>query len=99
MVDKVKIHFFFSSTQAPSRAVKAVLDMSNLYYSHIELNLLHNDQRCEEFKIVNPNQNLPTLVDGDQRLDDSNEILKYLCTKYSNRGLPDYLYPKNDKKA
>ena len=96
-MQKVKISLFHSTSHAPSRAVKAVLDMSGLYYTHIELNLMNKDNKCEEFKIVNPNQNVPTLIDGDKRLDDSIEILKYLCTKYVDKGLPDHLYPVNDK--
>lgn len=96
-MDKVNITFYHSSTQGPSRAVKALMDMSDLFYTHIELNLMNNDHKCPEFKIINPNCRVPTLMDGNERLDNSNQILKYLCTKYANKGIPDYLYPSSDK--
>jgi glutathione S-transferase len=47
--------------------------------------------QTEAYTALNPNQLVPTLVDGDLVLWESNVIVRYLCAKYS----PGVLYPSS----
>jgi len=47
------------------------------------------EHRSSEYLQINPNHQVPTLIDGDIKIHESNAILRYLCTKH---GLSDW-YP------
>jgi glutathione S-transferase len=45
-----------------------------------------------EYSIINPNQQVPTLIDGDLKIHESNAILRYLCLKHDLKNwYPDEL--------
>jgi glutathione S-transferase len=74
-----------------SRRVVAVLHHLRLDCELQALNLGKGEQMQPDFLNLNPNHMIPTLVDGDFVLWESNAIMQYLCSK-----APDNrLYPAN----
>lgn len=71
-------HFPFSPN---SRKVVAVLQHLKLDCEFEVIDLSKGEQMNPEFVKLNPNHAIPTLVDGDFVLWESNAILIYLCSK------------------
>lgn len=74
-----------------SRRVIAVLHHLGLECELQVVDLLKGEQMQPEFLTLNPNHMIPTLVDGDFVLWESNAIMQYLCAKVSD----NLLYPAN----
>lgn len=70
-----------------SRKVIAVLHHLSLACDYQVLDLSQREQLTPEFKALNPNHMIPTLVDDDFILWESNAIMQYLCTKVPNNTL------------
>jgi glutathione S-transferase len=64
-----------------SRRVLAVLDHLGLGCELVPVDLFRGEQMRPEFVALNPNHMIPTLVDGDFVLWESNAIMQYLCSK------------------
>lgn len=64
-----------------SRRVWAVINHLDLECELIPLDLAKGEQMSPEFIAINPNHQIPTLVDGDFILWESNAIMTYLCDK------------------
>lgn len=77
-----------------SRKVVALLHHLNLDCDLELVDLSKGEQMQPEFLSLNPNHMIPTLVDGDFVLWESNAIMQYLCTKVPN----NTLWPVNDYK-
>ena len=75
---------------------KVRLALSNLKidYEWIQVNLIAREQREDWFLKLNPNGKVPTLVDDDFSIWESNAILLYLGRKFS----PNNLIPQDIKK-
>ncbi|MDD5215595.1 MAG: glutathione S-transferase family protein [Methylococcales bacterium] len=76
-----------------SRRVVAVLHHLNLECELHPLDLMQREQMQPEFLNLNPNHMIPTLVDGDFVLWESNAIMQYLCSKAPN----NTLFPVNPR--
>lgn len=61
-------------------------------FKHIDLRTAEHQK--EQYKIINPRQVVPFLVDGDVKICESRAIAIYLISKYGNGSEP--LYPLND---
>lgn len=70
-----------------SRRVVAVLHHLGLDCELKALDLIKGEQMQEDFLQLNPNHMIPTLVDGDFVLWESNAIMQYLCSKVADTGL------------
>lgn len=77
-----------------SRRVVAVIHHLGLECELIALDLTKGEHLTPEFISLNPNHMIPTLVDGDTVLWESNAIMQYLCGKVGD----DSLWPKDPKK-
>jgi len=73
-----------------SHKVRAVAGHLGLELDEQVVNLLEGDQKDPEFLALNPNGMVPTLVDGDYVLWESNAIMQYLAATAPNNSLwPD----------
>lgn len=75
----VLYHFPFSQH---ARRVVSLLIEAKLEYELRHVAMDEGEHRSPEFLLVNPNHQVPTLIDGDIRIHESNAILRYLCTKH-----------------
>ncbi|MBL4864941.1 MAG: glutathione S-transferase [Pseudomonadales bacterium] len=73
-----------------SHRVEVLLSLLGLEATLVDVDLMAGEQRQPEFLKLNPNGQVPVLVDGDVLLTESNAILVYLATKYdvNRRWLP-----------
>src|SRR4051812_16183503 len=67
-----------------SYRVRIALNLKGLPYQHHSVHLVKNggEQHAPEYKKLNPQAQVPTLVDGDFILTQSLAILEYLEEKY-----------------
>ncbi len=75
----MKLHTFVGSPN--SRKVEAVIDHLKLDVEVVYHDFLAGDLRLPEYTALNPNAQVPTLVDGDFVLWESNAIMQYLADK------------------
>ncbi len=80
-------HFPYSQH---ARRVVSLMEEADLQYELRNVDMAKGAHRSAEYLAINPNHQVPTLVDGDIRIHESNAILRYLCVKH---GL-DAWYPK-----
>ena len=85
---------YFHPYSQHSRRVVALLETTGLAYELRPVALDANEHHSAEYLRVNPNHQVPTLLDGDVRVHESNAILRYLCVKYQ---LDDW-YPSDPKR-
>lgn len=76
-----------------ARRVVALLEAAELPYETINVALEKGAHMAPEYLAVNPNHQVPSLLDGDIRISESNAILRYLCVKHD---LDDW-YPSDLK--
>jgi len=74
-----------------SRRVVSLLEEAGLEYEPLQVDLLNGEHLSAEYLAINPNHQVPALIDGETRLFESNAILRYLCVK---NGLTDW-YPED----
>jgi len=60
----------------------------NIYLEYQLVDLFSGDHLQEPYASVNPNHQVPLLVDGDFRLTESSAILKYLAEKFKSPTYP-----------
>jgi glutathione S-transferase len=80
-------HFPYSQH---ARRVVSLMEEAGLQYELRHVDMAKGAHRSAQYLAINPNHQVPTLVDGDIRIHESNAILRYLCVKH---GL-DAWYPK-----
>lgn len=78
----------------PSLACRQLLKALNIQYQLIDVDFGKAEHMTEEYAKLNPQKELPTLVDGDLVMGESNAILQYLADEYDKSGR---LYPKEPK--
>lgn len=79
-----------------SRRVVSLLEIAGLTYESIPVNLAAGEHRSPEFLRLNPNHQVPVLIDGSVKIHESNAILRYLCHQY---GLKDWYPSEPGKRA
>lgn len=79
-------HFPYSQH---ARRVVSLLEAASLPYELRHVDMAKGEHLSAAYLAINPNHQVPTLVDGDLTLHESNAILRYLCHKH---GLTDW-YP------
>ncbi|MDY7023307.1 MAG: glutathione S-transferase [Cyanobacteriota bacterium] len=65
-----------------SYKVKLFLELLNLEYEWIEVDLLKGEHKSPEYLALNPFGQVPLLIDGDIKLADAQAILVYLARQY-----------------
>jgi glutathione S-transferase len=86
-------HFPFSQH---GRRVVALLEEARLPYELRIVDMGAGQHLSDDFRKVNPNHQVPVLIDGDLTLTESNAILRYLCAKHD---LVDWYPPAPDSRA
>jgi glutathione S-transferase len=67
----------------------------DLAYERIDAGMEHGKNHEPDYLAMNPNARVPTMVDGDYVLWESNSIMRYLCMAYG-RSTP--IYPADPKR-
>jgi len=69
-----------------SRRVVSLLESESIPYEAQVIDLGADEHNSDAYLAINPNHQVPTLIDGDVRIHESNAILRYLCTKHGLTG-------------
>ncbi|MCV6611352.1 MAG: glutathione S-transferase family protein [Amphritea sp.] len=77
----------YGSLLSRARIVMAVLEQLELDYELVEVPTLGPKSRSPEYRALNPTGKVPTLVDGDLVLWETQAILFYLARKYGENKL------------
>ena len=83
-------HFPYSQH---ARRVVSLLEAAGLPYELRHVDMAKGEHLSAAYLAINPNHQVPTLLDGDLVLHESNAILRYLCHQH---GLSDW-YPADPK--
>jgi glutathione S-transferase len=81
----MKLHGFAMSPN--TRRARLMLEECGAPYEFAEVNLMAGEHRADAYKKLNPTMRVPTLVDGDFVLWESNAILEYLAAKFPDKRL------------
>lgn len=65
-----------------SRRVVALLEAEGLPYQARRVALEQGEHMTADYITINPNHQVPTLIDGDLKLHESTAILRYLCNRH-----------------
>jgi glutathione S-transferase len=87
----VAITFYYGSGSPYAWRVHLALEHKALPYERRILSFAAGDTRKPNFVAINPRHRVPTIVDGDFVLYESNAIVEYLDEAYPGRGRP--LFP------
>ena len=68
--------------------VRLLLELLGIEYQEVPVNLRTGENRTESFLALNPRGQVPTLVDGEVTVWDSQAILVYLARRYGEAWLP-----------
>jgi glutathione S-transferase len=85
------IVLYYGSGSPYAWRVQLALEHKALPYERRVLSFAAGDTRKPEFVAINPRHRVPTIVDGDFVLYESNAIVEYLDEAYPGRGQP--LFP------
>lgn len=85
----------FSRSSAAFR-VRIALNLKGITWEHVNVSLPDGDQFDNEYKRLNPQGRVPTLIDGDRALYQSMAILEYLDENYPD---PAFLPPEPEARA
>lgn len=89
------ITLYYGSGSPFAWRVHLALEHKALAYERTILSFAAGDTRKPEFVALNPRHRVPTIVDGDFVLYESNAIVEYLDEAYPGRGSP--LFPGDAK--
>src|SRR5713101_8100620 len=91
----MSLTLYYGSGSPFAWRVQLALEHKALAYERKVLSFSAGDTRKPEFVALNPRHTVPTLVDGDFVLYESNAITAYLDDAYPGRGAP--LFPGDAK--
>lgn len=74
-----------------SRRVISLLEQVGIDYENHMVDMMNGEHMSDHYLDINPNHQVPTLIDGEIKIHESNAILRYLCIKHE---LIDW-YPRN----
>ena len=74
------LKFYYSGAPNPTK-VALFLEEAGLPYEAIPVDTRKGEQHTPEYRAINPNAKVPSIVDGDAVVFDSNAILLYLAEK------------------
>jgi glutathione S-transferase len=94
-MSKIKLYDHIESQNGYK--VRLALSELKVDYEWISVDLVNKEQKQDWFLKLNPNGKVPTLVDDDFSIWESNAILLYLGRKYALQGLNN-LIPQDIKK-
>ncbi len=83
-------HYVYSQH---ARRVVSLLEEAGLEYQLQPIAMDKAEFLSPEYTLINPNQQIPTLIDDEVKIHESNVIMRYLCLKH---GLEAW-YPKDLK--
>lgn len=66
-----------------SRRVISLLEEIGIEYENHIVDMMNGEHLSESYLSINPNHQVPTLIDGDIKIHESNAILRYLCVKHA----------------
>ena len=89
------ITLYYGSGSPYAWRVQLALEAKGLPYERKVLSFANQDTRKPEFVALNPRHRVPTIVDGDFTLYESNAIVEYLDEAYRGRGAT--LFPGDAK--
>jgi|SRR5580692_1341345 glutathione S-transferase len=81
----LKLHGFPMSPN--TRRALFALEEHGLPYEMVQVNLMQGEQKAPAYLALNPTGRVPTLVDGDFVLWESNAILEYLARAHPEKNL------------
>lgn len=87
--------YFFPFSQH-SRRVISLLEEANIEYQGNLVDMMKGEHKSIEYLEINPNHQVPSLIDGKVCLHESNTIMRYLCDKYQ---LDDWYPTTLEKRA
>ncbi|XP_046378892.2 glutathione S-transferase 1-like [Haliotis rufescens] len=90
------IQLYYFKGSPPSLAVLMTAKALGVPLEMKELQYWNKDHLAPEFTEINPDQSVPTIIDGDFTLWESRAILRYLIGKYG--GEDNSLYPRDPQK-
>jgi len=65
-----------------SRRVVSLLEEVGIEYENHIVDMMKGEHISESYLSINPNHQVPTLIDGNLKIHESNAILRYLCVKH-----------------
>ena len=83
------IEFHGFSVSPPSRAVHMTLDLLDLDYKFVNVNVMEGETKTSEYISLNPQHTVPVLIDSKLLITKSRAAITYLCSEYK----PGQLYP------
>nr|AQS22597.1 glutathione S-transferase delta-epsilon 2 [Pseudodiaptomus poplesia] len=86
------IEIYGMQLSAPCRIVEMTCEMLGLEYNFNQVDLMAGEHMKPEYLAINPQHNIPAIVDGEFKINESRAIAGYLAHKY---GKDDTLYPKD----
>lgn len=75
------ILYHFPYSQHARRVVSLMIE-ADLEYELRHVDMGKGEHQSAEYLAINPNHQVPTLIDGDVKIHESNAILRYLCVKH-----------------
>ncbi len=65
-----------------ARRVVALMEIAGLDYDLKHVAMDQGEYLSPDYLAINPNHQIPTLIDGEVKIHESNAILRYLCLKH-----------------
>ena len=76
------ISLYYSPVSQHSRRVVSLLEEAGIQYQANLVDMFKGEHKSPDYLAINPNHQVPSLVDGEVRIHESNAILRYLCDKF-----------------
>merc|ERR1712165_578977 len=91
---KMPVTIYGPKLSAPVRIALMTCEALGIEYEVKPVNLMEGEHMKPDYLKINPQHNIPALVDGDFNLNESRAIIAYLANAYAK---DDSIYPKDPK--